>query len=440
MGRVGRFESGFVVMLTTAFGIDQVPFHASPLHDNALFETAFDAAVIGMALIDADGRLLKVNPSLAAMLGYEAAELERLDFHSITHADDLPEDIARFESLLRGDVDRYRLEKRYLRRDGSIVHVMSTLCAVPQPEEQARLFVCQAEDIGARKTAERAIREEAERLALTLEILGGGPWQYDVAGARLHMSPAFARFLCEDGQAIDFEEFRGRVHPDDRANLDRADLIEGRTERCVVSFRVRASCGTYRWLRSTCKLLRDADGRPEAIIGVAVDVTEERRQQARFQAEAETDPLTGLLNRRGLERQMALEPARCRGVAVIDLDHFKEINDKLGHAAGDVVLREAARRIGLAVRRGDAVVRLGGDEFAVLLTDEAPCECEALAGRLLAALEGDYGASAEIVSISASIGVALRHDGEMLDDLLARADEALYRAKRAGRAVWRIAA
>lgn len=428
-------------MLTTCFGVDQMSIRASSLPEDALFDAAFRSALIGMALMDVDGRFRRINQSFASMLGYSPEELERLDFHSVTHPDDLPLNIEKFEAVLRGQTDQYRMEKRYLHKDGSIVSAMLSVSVVRDMHGRARMFVSHVEDITARKAAERTVREEMARHALALDILDGGPWQYEVATRRLRMSPFFARFICEDGRALDFEEFRERIHPDDRHVLERSDLSEGNADRCEITFRVRASCGGYRWLRSTCKALPDADGRVETIIGIAVDITEERNQQARFQAEAESDPLTGLLNRRGLERQAARSLSRCRGVAVIDLDHFKKINDRFGHAAGDVVLREAARRIGLSVRSGDAVVRLGGDEFAVLFTDEAPCDCEALAGRLLAALEGGYGTGNGIVSVSASIGVALPlNRQESLDSLLARADQALYLAKRSGRAVWRIAA
>jgi diguanylate cyclase (GGDEF)-like protein/PAS domain S-box-containing protein len=427
-------------MLTTTFGMDRMPPSLPPSGNDLLFDVAFRSAVVGMALVDGDRRMVRVNPAFAALLGYEPAELEGRDFRAITHPEDVAVNMERFAAALRDETGIYRMEKRYLRRDGEIVHAMLSVSAVDGGDDRARMFIAQIEDISARKAAERAAREETERLALAMEVLDGGPWQYDVATGRLLMSPMMTRFICGDGQPLSFEAFKERVHPDDRVGLEQPSLREGEVHRRVICFRVLASDGEYRWIRSTCKLLCDAGGKPETIIGISIDITEERRRQARFQAEAESDPLTGLLNRRGLDR-LAASAMRCRGIALIDLDHFKAINDELGHAAGDAVLREAARRIGQAVRRGDAIVRLGGDEFAVLLTDEAPCDCEALAGRLLVALEGNYRAGDEMVLISASIGVALRHDRlEGLESLLSRADQALYQAKRSGRAIWRIAA
>lgn len=428
-------------MLTTTFGLERLRPAAPPVPDDALFDVAFRSAVVGMALVDADRRLVRVNPAFAALLGYEPAELEGSDIEAITHPADMPANADRFQAVLRDEIPACRLEMRHLRRDGGTVHAMLSVSSVRGDDGRAAMFLAQIEDISARKAAERAAREEAERLALAMEVLDGGPWQYDVASGELRMSPVLIRFMCGDGRPLSFDEFGARVHPDDRAALMRPSMREGEVDRRVLCFRVLAADGEYRWVRSTCKLLRDAADRPETIIGISVDITEERRRQARYQAEAESDHLTGLLNRRGLDRLAAAAGMRCRGVALIDLDHFKAINDQLGHAAGDAVLCEAARRIGQAVRRGDAIVRLGGDEFAVLLTDEAPCDCEALAGRLLVALEGNYRAGDEMVLISASIGVALRHDRlEGLDSLLSRADQALYQAKRAGRAIWRIAA
>ncbi|SNT09733.1 PAS domain S-box-containing protein/diguanylate cyclase (GGDEF) domain-containing protein [Sphingomonas laterariae] len=406
-----------------------------------MFNGAFHSAVIGMALVGLDGGLKRVNPSFAQMLGYEVAELEQLGFQAVTHADDLDSDLELFEAVLRGEIDHYRLEKRYLRRDGGTMHGMLSVSVVRDGDGAAELFVSQIEDVTQQKAAERSAREDAERLELALEVLDGGPWQYDIASKRFTMSPYLTRFVCgEGGEPIGNEEFLARIHPDDRA-LDFDAVGMGVQDRSVGYFRIRIHTGEYRWVRSTCKLLRDAAGRPETIVGVSVDITDERHRQARLQAEAESDALTGLLNRRGFERRTAGDPARWHGVVVIDLDRFKQVNDDYGHAAGDKVLREAGKRIAANVRKGDAVARLGGDEFAVLLTADGPCDCHALADRMLQALHRPYMLDGTPYDFSASIGIASRnHEDEGVDALLVRADAALYEAKRAGRAAWRMAA
>ena len=169
--------------------------------------------------------------------------------------------------------------------------------------------------------------------------------------------------------------------------------------------------------------------------------------KARAQAleQALTDPLTGLHNRRGLDRVVAHLQAEGRVFALIhvDLDHFKRINDTLGHAAGDLVLKTVARRLRGAVRDNDSVARIGGDEVVVLLsgmTDKSGVELVAkrivnsLAEPVSAADDGGD-RSGPVIDVSASLGVVVRDGGEprAIEELLVLADQALYRSKDAGR-------
>ncbi|MEI8267489.1 MAG: diguanylate cyclase [Betaproteobacteria bacterium] len=161
--------------------------------------------------------------------------------------------------------------------------------------------------------------------------------------------------------------------------------------------------------------------------------------------EARTDPLTGLSNRAGLARQAQelLKRPGCHALMLLDLDRFKPVNDIHGHAAGDAVLVEVARRLTQAVREHDAVARLGGDEFVILFADDpGQAMLEERAQRLQAALRGpiDIG-SGRMVGIDSSVGVATSpQDGCSLDELLIAADLALYRAKEAGRGCFRFQA
>jgi diguanylate cyclase (GGDEF)-like protein len=150
---------------------------------------------------------------------------------------------------------------------------------------------------------------------------------------------------------------------------------------------------------------------------------------SRLEAAAHTDPLTGLANVRGWQKQLARELAsasrdgRVMAIAVLDLDGFKVLNDRLGHQGGDRILRACAAAWGGQLRQGDLLARLGGDEFAVLLPGCSPEDAVRLAERLRAATQ----------EATASIGVACWESGEPTAELMLRADGALYEAKAAGR-------
>jgi diguanylate cyclase (GGDEF)-like protein len=174
-------------------------------------------------------------------------------------------------------------------------------------------------------------------------------------------------------------------------------------------------------------------------------VTEGRRAEARIRHLANHDALTGLPNRRRFNERLreALAAPGRGGVAVLllDLDHFKNVNDTLGHQAGDALLRSAAARIRACTREGDLVARLGGDEFAVLMQGDAGRRerAEALAGRIASALAEPFAIDRYRASVAASIGVATAAGpGASADAMLRHADVALYRAKAAGRGTHRV--
>lgn len=162
------------------------------------------------------------------------------------------------------------------------------------------------------------------------------------------------------------------------------------------------------------------------------------RLRDQFREQARTDPLTGCLNRRAIMERLAAELARAQrerqplSVAVLDLDHFKKVNDQYGHAAGDAVLRELTRRLGARLRVSDSFGRIGGEEFLVLWPHAN--DPQVAADRLRVAVAGSpFLVADRELPLTASLGVATTLGYEPAEAVLARADEALYRAKAAGR-------
>ncbi|MBI4756415.1 MAG: diguanylate cyclase [Betaproteobacteria bacterium] len=206
------------------------------------------------------------------------------------------------------------------------------------------------------------------------------------------------------------------------------------------AYQVEAAAGEVHWYSISGQPLKHADGRFAGYQGVGLDVTEQMRGEERYRFQANHDPLTGLPNRRVLDdrlEQAVVQARRQRrhvAVMVLDLDHFKVINDTEGHAAGDHVLGVVAERLRALVRESDTVVRLGGDEFVVLLPEIAQVrDAVTVAEKIIAGLKEPIMVGERHHVIGVSIGVAIFPDHAALaDSLLERADQAMYAAKRRG--------
>ena len=187
------------------------------------------------------------------------------------------------------------------------------------------------------------------------------------------------------------------------------------------------------------------NGMTLGMYALVTDVTEIKRNEAELLRLARFDPLTGLPNRRQFDERLAEAMARSRrtrlpiALLFLDIDRFKAINDSLGHAAGDAVLKEFARRLVDTVRGTDIVARLAGDEFVIIL-DAAAAQAEHMARKIVLAVRGDFFIDGKTRMVTTSIGVALFEGGAMTPgELIARADAALYAAKDAGRDGYRVA-
>jgi len=282
-----------------------------------------------------------------------------------------------------------------------------------------------------------------------------GHWRVDLIRWTIQWSDQTYRVHgIEPGVAVDVEYSVGQYLPEDREAVQKVLENAVRTgEPFEFQGRIVRADGQIRHIKSHGSIERGRGGKAIGIFGTVQDVTdtvENARilEAARSAAErvANTDMLTGLPNRRHtlafLER--ALVGAREHGaplaVAIFDIDHFKRINDSYGHAAGDEVIRRVARRAKVSLRDEDLVGRFGGEEFVCVLQRSSARAAEMVAERLRKAIEAEGHATKELPSATVSIGLAV-YDGEIdAEELLHRADQALYLAKREGRNRLRMAA
>jgi diguanylate cyclase (GGDEF)-like protein/PAS domain S-box-containing protein len=271
-----------------------------------------------------------------------------------------------------------------------------------------------AQNVTERREAERRAAGLLQENALILESAADGILRVDAEGGVRYANPAAERLL----------------------GFESGGLVDRPVGEVALAHRpgtFRRSDGTLIFVDENTAPLRADDGTVGSVV-VFSDVTERREMEAQLRRLAEEDALTGLLNRRSFEHVLAnrLATGRRGALLLLDLDHFKFINDSFGHAAGDDLIRAVATVLREQTRGNDLLARLGGDEFAILLPDAGQELADTIAGRLLAGIESERPTG---LRIGASIGIATFESGQAAEasDLLVAADIALYEAKSAGR-------
>jgi diguanylate cyclase (GGDEF)-like protein/PAS domain S-box-containing protein len=297
----------------------------------------------------------------------------------------------------------------------------------------------------SQKTLSAALRESEERYARTARGANDGLWDWDLAKGEIYYSPRWKEMLGYQHGDIENgpDEWMGRVHPDEFPRLQAAVAAHCRREtpQLDCEHRVRCKDGAYRWMLSRGLAVWNERGEAIRMAGSQTDISVAKV----------ADPLTGLPNRllfmERLERRIEIakrRPAREFAILLLGVDRFKNINDSLGHVAGDLLLKALAVRLRDGLRAADTVARLledcgiarlAGDEFAVLL-DEIRQDGDAVsvAARIGAAMRAPFVLNGYEVFVTASIGIAGSADGgQRAEDLMRDADTALHCAKAAGR-------
>jgi diguanylate cyclase (GGDEF)-like protein/PAS domain S-box-containing protein len=404
----------------------------------ALVQHASDI-ILGVA---SDGTVAYASPAFEQILGYKSHESVGMLMNTIM--DD--GDVSRFAQLdddTPGDAASPRVEMRLRHNDGTwrwFEVTFTNLFDDPSVEG----WVANLRDISERKQSEVALRQAQEVFRHAFDDAGIGMTLIDPAGTIIRSNEAIHQMLgYEVGEALAGVNLVDITHPDDRRlTLDHLRELEtGARDGFRVEERLLRSDGETVWVALTVSTVQDDDGGAMFSIGQLEDISERRAFSDRLKYEATHDAMTGLLNRASFTERVAatLESEDVSGrraaVLFIDLDHFKIINDSLGHAAGDDLLNTVAQRLRHALRPGDLLARFGGDEFVLLCADIAGTRAVTLiADRLLAAAAEPILIGTDEVFVTASIGIAIASKGDTAETLLRHADTAMYRAKNDGRA------
>ena len=403
------------VLVPAHLGVWQVDFERS--------EVAFDALLPQLLGTEADGSLALALPAWAGLV----------------HPDDAARQRDLLEQCLRGGRERYEIEHRLRRRDGSWLEC--TFRAVVQersPQGLARRLVGSYQEC----CSDLHRHEDLQVAATVFTHAREGISITDPQGTIIDVNHAFSRITGYAREEIIGKNPRvlqsGRQSPEFYAAMWKAIIQQGHWSGEMWN---RRKDGSLFLEVVTISAVRDEAGLLRHYVAVFSDVTQARETELRLENIAHFDVLTGLPNRVLLFDRLRQCMAQCQrrasslAVAFLDLDGFKEVNDRYGHALGDQMLIALARRMSDALREGDTLARVGGDEFVVVMADlDGPQHFEPLVQRLLMAASEPVALGLETLQLSASIGITLYpRDAVDAEQLLRHADHAMYQAKQAGK-------
>jgi diguanylate cyclase (GGDEF)-like protein/PAS domain S-box-containing protein len=418
-------------------------------------EKFVDLLLDAVCVVDQQGRYVYVSAAFERIFGYAPHDVIGKAMIDLVHPDDRARTLATANDIMAGH-PRFNFENRYVCKDGRIVHILWSA----RWSEETQLRIAVARDVTERKRGE-AVQSalhaisEAAHAAGNLEVLL--EQVYRIINQLLPARSFYAGIYNEEEDRLQFpcviDAEPGAFERNRQAvvQLSMETMLQGRPRLCapqeamagwlcVPLIAQRGAIGALMLQQDMPTMAYSAqDMELLQFVSTQVATAIERKQlYDKLQHMAQYDFLTGLPNRELLRDRMDTAMARARrggsvvSLLYLDLDQFKQVNDRLGHSAGDLLLEEVARRLRYCIREQDTVARIGGDEFVLLLEHiHGPVEAANVALKIANAVSMPLRIEDNTVRIYPSIGIAhYPVDGESLRQLLKHADEAMYAAKR----------
>ncbi|MCB1857917.1 MAG: EAL domain-containing protein [Gammaproteobacteria bacterium] len=432
-----------------------------------IFEDVTEKTMTQTALRDADERLRRAQSY--ANIGYwelpkggakaicsdEALRLLRLEDRSASGPEVLREAI--IPNSFQHIVDSLRDSLR----DGTEHHLDFPIV---RPDGKERWMECRAkpiwnkdgvidklsgiiQDITERKHIEQALRASEARFKAVATTTNDLVYEWDILTGQVEWWGDIDQALGYSPERFPrtYEAWLNAIHPKDRERVDnRVKRITDAGAEVNVQYRIKTADGEWRVWNDKGRTLTQNQGERTVVIGGCADITAQHKAEEEIQHLAFHDSLTGLPNRILFKEELKQALARYLrnnqqfALHFLDLDHFKDVNDSLGHPIGDELLQMVAHRIRNEVRHSDFFARLGGDEFALIQYNvKDNSEASILAEKVIAAIKGDFTIQENLVRTNTSIGIIVPERNQFdVNDLMSRADVALYKAKGSGRGTY----
>lgn len=461
------YQKRDIELLTSAAGqialaIERKRSEESVRGSEQKYRTILETIEEGYYETDLAGNFSFVNDAMTSSFKYERDELLKLNYRDYTDEATAELVFRTFNKVFKSGEPVSNLEFEITRKDGTRMNSETSVTLIRDDAGEAIGFRGVVRDVTNRKLAEIMERRSASRLAAADAALRDS--EYKLRTLFTSMNEGLTQ--VDNNESIQFvndrlcemtgytrEEMIGKVTLDllfddegrqtvAKENKDRHKGLSSQYEA-----RIRKKSGEMMWVLISGAPIQDETGKLTGTLGMFMDISERKRVEEQLVHDAFHDGLTGLANRALFMDHLRLTVERGRSphsnpyaVLFLDFDRFKVINDSLGHAEGDELLKQIAHRLGLISRTGDLLARLGGDEFVVLLTEMVEAsDAIQVARRIQEDLKQPFNLCGNEVFISASIGIALSTDGvRQAEDMLRDADIAMYRAKAKGKARYQV--
>lgn len=419
-----------------------------------LYRQMFDRNPAVKLLIDpSTGRIVDANKAACNYYGYDYETLRKMVISQINMSqggtitksmqDAISKGSAIFSfkhKLASGAIRDVRVNSGRIMLNGH-EYINSIVFDVTERNEYERRLI----------EANRQLQLERQRLDEIILATNAGTWEWNIQTGDMRLNERWAEiagYTLDELTPCSVDRWTSLCHPDD---LDTINALLTRhfdheIDHFDCEYRLKHKNGGWVWVLDRGKVFEwSDDGAPLRLSGTHSDITPSKEIEERIRHMALSDPLTGLANRHQFEDRLqgAIENCKAGGRQVVlmllDLDHFKHVNDTYGHPVGDALLVDVAQRIQKQFRESDFIARLGGDEFAVLLTNvENIAVAEKAALRVITEIGQSRQLEGHEIHVGVSIGISAGCQGILPKSLYRRADRALYQAKEAGRNTYRV--
>lgn len=311
--------------------------------------------------------------------------------------------------------------------------------------QEENFFLSVARNMSKRVALEQDIMDHSQNIWFALNEAADGIWDWEISTGKVFFSPQLKAMLGYGPDEMDphITTWSENIHPDDRVHIEKVlnEHLHGLRAKYDVEYRLKNRNGHYIWVHDRGKVCsRDEHGSPTHAVGMVQNITDQKYMQFQLEALAANDVLTNLPNRREGEHQARLQVALSKRneqplcLAIIDLDHFKNINDLFGHQKGDDVLIFVANLFKKTLRSTDLIYRWGGEEFVLIFPNTDTKHAEKIAHKMHTAFNEARWEDIGVPPITFSMGISCYPSIEADFDILVKyADTAVYLAKEQGR-------